>query len=375
MSMRLQNQVKTTPTPSFTHTRTGLLQRKCACGGSPGMAGECAECRNKKPTLQRRSTNQTEPTTVPPIVHDVLRSPSQPLDANTRAFMEPRFGHDFSQVRVHNDAQAAESARAVNALAYTVGQDVVFGAGKYQPETSRGNELLAHELTHVVQQASAAPTMQEELEIGARGSQAERDLDDMARHLIAATPAQSIRSESPVLRRQNVVLQRAGFGEVRVAEARLEEEERIKKGCPVKDKGTLSEVSWGETSGLYPTKDNKYTPDKWDTGKTCELLRMRGAVHTVGQRGESVHKAKPGDGEIEKKLKPYHFIENFLSRDPEITDPNVKWFYLGAKPDKPDTHPGTTGTTRVKTYGSFYNIGGGDVPKGDVYIHFYKLKT
>src|SRR5436309_2773031 len=62
--------------------------------------------------------------TVPPIIQDVLRSPDQPLDAGTRAFMEPRFGQDFSQVRVHTDAKAAESTRAVNALAYTVGQHI-----------------------------------------------------------------------------------------------------------------------------------------------------------------------------------------------------------------------------------------------------------
>ena len=92
--------------------------------------------------------------TVPPILHDVLNSSGQQLDAGTRAFMEPRFGHDFSQVRVHTDEKAAESAQAVNALAYTVGRDVVFGEGRYEPETSQGRRLLAHELTHVLQQAS-----------------------------------------------------------------------------------------------------------------------------------------------------------------------------------------------------------------------------
>jgi hypothetical protein len=88
----------------------------------------------------------------PPIVHDVLRSSGQPLDAATRAFMEPRFRHDFSKVRVHADARAAESARAVNALAYTVGPNIVFGAGRYTPATPDGSRLIAHELTHVRQQ-------------------------------------------------------------------------------------------------------------------------------------------------------------------------------------------------------------------------------
>jgi hypothetical protein len=90
----------------------------------------------------------------PPIVHEVLNSPGQPLDAATRAFMEPRFGHDFTNVRVHTDARAAESARSVGALAYTVGQNVVFGESNYSPSTHTGRELLGHELTHTIQQRS-----------------------------------------------------------------------------------------------------------------------------------------------------------------------------------------------------------------------------
>jgi hypothetical protein len=93
--------------------------------------------------------------TVPAMVHEVLRSSGRPLDPAPRELMESRFGHDFSQVRVHTDAQAAESARAVNARAYTVGRDVVFGAGQYAPATVAGQTLLAHELTHVVQQQGA----------------------------------------------------------------------------------------------------------------------------------------------------------------------------------------------------------------------------
>jgi hypothetical protein len=156
MSMIPQTQVKNTPAqmPSFTPTRSLLLQRKCACGGTPGMDGECEECRSKRMTLQRRSIGQAEPATAPSSVHVVLRSPGQPLDQTTRTFMEPRFGHDFSRVRVHTNSRAAESARAVNALAYTVGRNVVFGEGQYRPGTNEGRRLLAHELTHVVQQRS-----------------------------------------------------------------------------------------------------------------------------------------------------------------------------------------------------------------------------
>jgi hypothetical protein len=135
----------------------GLLQRACACGQHTGGGGECDACQDKRQNpLQRRASSDTAQSAVPPIVHEVLRSPGQPLDPATRAFMEPRFGHDFSYVRVHTDTRAAESASAVNALAYTVGSDVVFAGGRYEPRTARGERLLAHELTHVAQQGESA---------------------------------------------------------------------------------------------------------------------------------------------------------------------------------------------------------------------------
>ncbi|MDB5033588.1 MAG: LysM repeat-containing protein [Chlorobi bacterium] len=94
--------------------------------------------------------------TAPPAVHDALRSSSQPLDSSTRKFMESRFGHDFSGVRVHTDAGAADAASAVNARAFTVAGSIVFGNGEYAPQTGGGRKLLAHELTHVVQQRSGS---------------------------------------------------------------------------------------------------------------------------------------------------------------------------------------------------------------------------
>jgi hypothetical protein len=75
-----------------------------------------------------------------------------PLDVATRALFEPTFGHDFSRVRVHADRAAAHAAKAIDASAYTVGRDIVFGEGMYNPRTPRGLSLLAHELTHVAQQ-------------------------------------------------------------------------------------------------------------------------------------------------------------------------------------------------------------------------------
>ena len=173
------------------------LQRQCACGNH-AAAGECDGCKRvalqRKPLLigpaddaleqeadrvaaavtgdsAARVSNRESPSVTrasaaiagsdvgrdaPQIVHEVLRAPGQALDADTRAFFEPRFGHDFSAVRVHADAQAAESAHAVQALAYTAGHHVVFGAGRFAPASAPGRQLLGHELTHVVQQSGGA---------------------------------------------------------------------------------------------------------------------------------------------------------------------------------------------------------------------------
>lgn len=92
---------------------------------------------------------------LPVSVRETLDATGQPLDASTRDFMETRFGYDFSGVRIHTGALAAESAQAVNALAYTVGRNIVFGAGQYEPGTSRGDRLIAHELTHTIQQSGS----------------------------------------------------------------------------------------------------------------------------------------------------------------------------------------------------------------------------
>jgi peptidoglycan/xylan/chitin deacetylase (PgdA/CDA1 family) len=190
------------PSPSVTPVPSGILQRKCACEGSPNVNDECAECSKKR--LQ-----------IFPSVYEVLRSSGRPLDEGARDFMETHLGHrfnqvqiqspthtsgltiarpdepseleaeraeevigrgqafgastrrqgmglDFRQVRVHTDREAAESAKAVNAHAYTVGRNIVFSQGSYSPDTTEGRKLLAHELTHVVQQGigkSALPSM------------------------------------------------------------------------------------------------------------------------------------------------------------------------------------------------------------------------
>lgn len=212
MNIQSKRLVKAAPVSPIAFAPQGLLQRKCDCGGAPGLAGECAECSKKRLTVQRKSGNQAEPSDVPPAVHEVLRSSGQPLDPETRASMEQGFGHNLSQVRlhaetapvqgrlamsapedrcekeadrvadrvlrdpmnddvaksgaaiphnfgsvrVHIDHEAASSARAIGALAYTVGRHIAFDTGRYAPNTTDGKRLLAHELAHIVQQSQPA---------------------------------------------------------------------------------------------------------------------------------------------------------------------------------------------------------------------------
>jgi hypothetical protein len=117
------------------------------------LSRKCEACEEEdQEKLQKKSAGAAAPQTVPPIVHEVLRSPGQPLDGETRAFMEPRFGYDFSRVRVHTDSRAAASAASIGAAAYTAGQNIAFAGGQYDAASAPGRRLLAHELTHVVQQ-------------------------------------------------------------------------------------------------------------------------------------------------------------------------------------------------------------------------------
>jgi hypothetical protein len=193
-----------------------LLQRKCACGSpTSSLTGECAECKSKKrlqtkltigasndpleqeadrvadqvlagpvraavngtpPRIQRYSAQATQLTnTAPTSVDRVLSCAGRPLEPTLLRDMEHRFGHDFSQVRVHTGEAAERSARDVNANAYTVGHNIAFGAGRFAPETHDGRRLIAHELTHVVQQSEL------------KGTDVEKDGAKLAPLLITAT--------------------------------------------------------------------------------------------------------------------------------------------------------------------------------------------
>jgi len=121
----------------------------------PKLSRKCAACEDEARTLRTKSDGSPEGAAneAPSLVHQALRSPGQPLDRATRQFFNSRFASfDFANVRIHADREAAVSAKAVNAAAYTVGDDIVFDTGKYAPGTVPGRLLLAHELTHVIQQ-------------------------------------------------------------------------------------------------------------------------------------------------------------------------------------------------------------------------------
>lgn len=159
------------------------IQRACACGGA------CPKCQTEQPgqedvrlQTKRVQASDAGETAVPSIVHEVLVAPGRALDPATRGFMEPRFSHDFSRVKVHSDTLAAESAQAVGAKAYTVGRDIVFGAHQYAPSTDAGQKLLAHELIHVLQQREAS-TIPRALAVSNPGDTTERQADQMAREM------------------------------------------------------------------------------------------------------------------------------------------------------------------------------------------------
>ena len=180
--------------PLFTPPFAGrLLQRRCACGGT------CSACRSD--SVQRRTATGGPHRAVSHTVDEVLRAPGSGLGAEQRAFFERGFGTDLSSVQLHSDAQAATSARTLDAQAYAVGQHIVFGSGQYRPETVAGRDLLAHELAHVVQQRGAAPTGGP-LTVGRADSPAEVDADRMAGAVLAGrSTSTSITSPAMLARR------------------------------------------------------------------------------------------------------------------------------------------------------------------------------
>ena len=171
-------------------TRSGaVLQRKCACGKHTGGSGECDECRKKAQSLHRKvSTDHVSIATGDHVSGEVIRGvldrSGEPLDPKSRELFEPRFGRDFSQVRLHTDAAASESALAVGASAYPVGRHIAFRSGEYAPDTKPGQHLLAHELAHVAQQRSQDVSPSAALEISDPSDSAEHEAERVADSMV-----------------------------------------------------------------------------------------------------------------------------------------------------------------------------------------------
>jgi len=130
---------------------TQVLQTKIS---SVNVQKKCAECEEEEKAQRKEKGGSSTEAEAPSVVNEALQSGSSPMDKSTQSFMENRFGYDFSGVKIHTGPVAAKSASAINALAYTSGNHVVFNEGQYAPGTDSGKKLLAHELTHVVQQSS-----------------------------------------------------------------------------------------------------------------------------------------------------------------------------------------------------------------------------
>lgn len=141
-----------------------VLQRACS-GCEEGAP--CAECEEEERILQRKTRDEPDPSKLLTSEDSIQALGSGfPLDSATRNFMESSFGYDFDDVRIHDDAQAAKSASILNARAYTIARDVVFGLGEYAPGSERGRRLIAHELSHVIQQGNAKPSAAHVPELG-----------------------------------------------------------------------------------------------------------------------------------------------------------------------------------------------------------------
>jgi Domain of unknown function (DUF4157) len=266
MKTRLRGQQKVAPRPSFTLVRGGMLQRAAS----------------------QPSSFNPHPSEIPPIVHEVLRSPGQSLDGETRAFMEPRFGHDFSRVRVHADSRAAESARTVDALAYTVGSDIVFGAGQYAPVENAGKRLLTHTIQQSPQGTRAGPGMTASLQVNEAGDSYEREADRVSNELAGGmTTRVDLRQSSPVIQRQTGITLKESkpFGHADLKSDELKKKHRTYIGAttlmqvtPAGDyKGHCVKEYISEVANTCPARFEELRTAPFCTGDKCLDVGARGS--------------------------------------------------------------------------------------------------
>lgn len=166
----------------------------CACGAAAHAGVECAACRAKRQRAE--AVRRHLGVAVPASVDEVLRTPGRRVDSATRQEMEVRFGRDFRRVRLHTDAEAAASARALSARAYALGNHIVFGPEGYSPHSPESRRRLAHELTHVVQQdqGGGAPLST---------SRREAEAGQAVRNVASGAPMPRITATTPALSRDD----------------------------------------------------------------------------------------------------------------------------------------------------------------------------
>lgn len=157
-----------------------IVQRKCACGADAGVHGQCAGCRAVRQTVQRQAEGPSEQSLPPSVNHVMQTGGGEALPRPARERMEGLLGADLAGVRTHTDSQAALAANDINARAFTVGPDIYFAAGQFRPDTEQGQHLLAHELTHTVQQADGRSAFNASSPISRPDDPLEREADEVA---------------------------------------------------------------------------------------------------------------------------------------------------------------------------------------------------
>jgi hypothetical protein len=277
---------------------------------APAPVANCDRDRSDYGVLQRSATGPTPvgPQPAPSAVGRVLQSAGEPLDPGTRRLMESRIGHDFTGVRVHTDAEAASSARAVGANAYTLGEDLIFAAGRYQPRSDEGQWLLAHELAHVVQQADALPSTGP-ARIGEADAPEEREAHRVADYVASGGTAS-------ISRRAGAALIQADDDptELRRQLAALEKQAAEPVSLPPADVAAIQ----NQRNALLARAPAPENTCSYGPGEKEASQRSAGGVETLGEREFLLTDFTPG----QSVLKPAHqaFLTK-LSEDLQLNNP------------------------------------------------------